>query len=134
MSENLDFKELPIGADLGTREIFIDKETVDNYAKIMQWDARELIDKLGIVPPGMTFSKQVGSGFEKVPGQYVAIWAKSEHEFFKPLKIGSKIFIHGKIVDKYVKRGKNYQVSEFETLDESGNVLLKSRETGIRIE
>ncbi len=72
--------------------------------------------------------------FAKFPELKSAIWAKSEHEFLKPFRIGSKIRIRGRIIDKFIKRGKFYKVAEFETLDENGDVILRSRETGINVE
>jgi len=72
--------------------------------------------------------------FKTFPELRAAIWAKSEHEFLKPMKVGSKIFVRGKITDKYVKRGRNYVVSEFETVDEAGEVLLRSHETSVHLD
>jgi hypothetical protein len=63
-----------------------------------------------------------------------SIWAKSEHEFIKPIKIGSKVTIRGKIIEKFEKRGRNYVISEYETVDENGEVLLRSWETGLYVE
>jgi acyl dehydratase len=72
--------------------------------------------------------------FEKFPSLKAAIWAKSEHEFIRPMKVGSKVFVRGKVTDKYIKRGREYVVTEFEAVDEHGEVLLISRETGINVE
>ena len=134
MSEGSGFDKITIGMDLGTKEMTIDRETVDNYIKLVQWEARELTDKLGIVPPGMTTSGNAKMELGAFAGARAAIWAKSEREFLKPLKIGNKIFIRGKVVDKYVKRDRNYVVAEFETRDDTGDILCRSRETAIRID
>jgi acyl-CoA thioesterase FadM len=72
--------------------------------------------------------------FAALPEMRVSIWAKSEHQFLRPMKLGSKITIRGRIVDKYTKRGRNYIVSELETVDEAGEVLMRSRETGVYVE
>ena len=57
------------------------------------------------------------------------MWAKSEHEYFQPIRLGSKIIKKGRIVDKYTKRGRDYFVTEVETFDEKGTLLFRSRET-----
>ncbi len=134
MSAKSDFEAIPIGLDLGTVEVALDEDTVNDSLRLVQWEARELLDKLHIAPPGVTIVQHPRMRFAKFPNLRAAIWAKSEHEFLKPMKIGSKVFIRGKIVDKYVKRGRNYVVSEFETVDETGEVVLRSRETGIHLE
>jgi hypothetical protein len=39
------------------------------------------------------------------------------------MKLGCKIYLHVKIVDKYIKRGRNYMVADYETIDETGEDL-----------
>ena len=134
MSEKLDFEAIPIGMDLGTIEMTLDENTVNDRLKLVQWESRELVDKLRVAPPGMGIVQHPMMKYMKFPDLRASIWAKSEHEFLKPMKVGSKIFIHGKIVDKYVKQGRNYVVFEFETVDEAGEMLLRSRETSIHID
>jgi len=134
MSLESDFEALPIGFDLGEWEMNLDEKTINSYADLMQWQAREVIDKLHFAPPGTSINRHPRMQFAKFTNLRSAIWAKSEHEFLKPFKIGTKIFIRGKIVDKFIKRGRFYKVAEFETLDENGEVLMRSRETGINVE
>lgn len=134
MSEKSDFEAIPVGLDLGILAMTLSEDNVNRRVELVQWQSRELIDKLHVAPPGISIVQHARMKFAKLPDLQAAIWAKSEHEFIKPMKIGSKIFIRGKIVDKYVKRGRNYVVSEFETVDEAGDVLLKSRETSVHVE
>lgn len=134
MSEKSDFEDIPVGLDLGTVEMTLDENTVSGRVGLVQWEARELMDKFRIAPPGLSIDQHPRMRFAKFPDLHAAIWAKSEHEFLKPMRIGSKIFIRGKVVDKYVKRGRNYVVSEFETFNEAGELLLRSRETGVHVE
>ena len=134
MSLESDFEAIPIGFDLGEWEMILDEETINTYADRMQWKAREVIDKLHCAPPGTSIGMHPRMQFAKFTKLKSAIWAKSEHEFLKPFKMGTKLRIRGKIVDKFVKRGRFYKVAEFEALDENGEVLMRSRETGINVE
>lgn len=134
MSAKSDFEAIPVGLDMGTVEMTLDEDTVNERLGLVQWEAGELVDKLHLAPPGISIVQHAMMKFMKLPDMKAGIWARSEHEFLKPMKIGSKIFIRGKIVDKYVKRGRNYLVSEFETVDEAGEVLLRSRETSVYVE
>lgn len=134
MSEKSGFEAIPIGLEVGPMEMTLDEETVKERVGLAQWEDRELMDKHHITPPGITIVQHPRMKFMALPEMSVSIWAKSEHEFLKPMKIGSKIFIRGKVVDKYVKRGRNYVVTDYETVDENGEVLLRSRETGIYVE
>ena len=115
-------------------ELTLDEHSVGERAELVQWADRELMDKRHLAPPGMTIVEHARMKFAVLPEMNVSIWAKSEHEFLKPMKIGSKIFIRGRVVDKYVKRGRQYVVTEYETIDEAGEKLLRSRETGVYVE
>ena len=134
MSEQSGFEAIPIGLEMGPMEMTLDEDTVRGRVGLVQWEASELMDKLHIAPPGVSIVQHARMKFMALPDMRVSIWAKSEHEFLKPMKVGSKIFIRGRVVDKYVKRGRNYVVCEYETVDEAGEVLLRSRETGVYVE
>ena len=133
MGSQENYEAIPIGMDLGTSEITLDEETVKDKTELVQWQMKGLSGK-GFVPPGITISQHARMNFAALPEMKVSIWAKSEHDFLKPMKLGAKIFLHGTIVDKYVKRGRNYMVADYETIDEAGEVLMRSRETGIYVE
>jgi hypothetical protein len=133
MGSQENYEAIPVGMDLGTFEITLDEKMVKDVTELVKWQSKGLVEK-GFLPPGITISQHARMHFAALPEMRVSIWAKSEHEFLKPMKLGSKIFIHGKIVDKYVKRGRNYMVADYETVDEAGEVLMRSRETGIYVE
>jgi hypothetical protein len=50
------------------------------------------------------------------------------------MKVGSRVYIRGKVIEKYVKRDRNYVVANYETVDEDGEVLMKSHETSVYVE
>jgi len=133
MGSQENYEAIPIGMDLGTFEMTLDEETIKDRTELAQWQSKGLVGK-GFLPPGITISQHARMNFAALPEMKVSIWAKSEHEFLKPMKLGGKIFIHGRVVDKYVKRGRNYMVADYETVDEAGEVLMRSRETGIYVE
>jgi len=134
MSEKSGFDAIPIGLEMGPFEMTLDDDMVTERVNLVQWENEEPLEKFNVTPPGLTISQHARMKFMALPEMRVSIWAKSEQEFIKPMKKGSKIFIRGRIVDKYTKRGRNYLVSDYETVDEDGDILLRSRETGIYVE
>lgn len=134
MREKSGWESLPIGLEMGPLEIVLDNGTIKERVELVQWENREPLDKFGVTPPGITIANHARMKFMAWPDLRASIWAKSEHEFLKPMKVGSRIFIRGKIVDKYVKRDRNYVVADYETVDEDGEVLMKSRETAVYVE
>ncbi|HTE14628.1 MAG TPA: MaoC family dehydratase [Burkholderiales bacterium] len=56
--------------------------------------------------------------------------AKMQYEFLQPIRVGMRVRTHGKLIDKYEKRGRHYMVTEFATRDEeSGTVLVRGQFT-----
>jgi len=92
------------------------------------------VAELNAAPPGITINEHARMNFRGGAKLKAAIWAKFEHEFIRAFKIGAKVYIRGKGVDKYIKNGRPCLVSEFETMDANGNLLMKSRETGLIVE
>ena len=56
-----------------------------------------------------------------------AFHAKQEFEFINPHRIGKKVTITGKLVDRYVKRGRDYFVSEYLVIDKDGTEIIRMR-------
>ena len=133
MNEISDFDSIPVGFEMGPLELLLDRNMVDEHMANVQWNAGDIVEKYGYAPPGMTVIHHAKMKFQARPDLKAAIWAKTEHEFIKPMEIGARITIRGIVVDKYVKRGRNYLVTEYETRDENGELLMKSRETGLHL-
>ena len=129
----IDYETLEIGHDLGTLEMVLDEKAIGDRVNLVGWQDSRPVEQ-GLAPPGITIWQHARMKFGALPQMRVSIWAKSEHEFLKPMKIGDKVTIRGRIVDKYTKRGRNYMVTELETRDETGEVLMRSRETGVWVE
>ena len=128
------YETIQIGFELNSIELELDEDTVNTGVEIVRWEGLKMMEEKGILPPGLTIANHARMQFNTFPDLKAGIWAKSEHAFIKPLTAGAKIFIRGKIIDKYQKRGKKYVVGEFETRDENGDVLMRSRETSVYIE
>ena len=56
--------------------------------------------------------------------------AKMQFEFIEPARVGMRVRTHGKVIDKYERRGRHYMVTEFETREEgTGKVLARGQFT-----
>ena len=134
MKEKSGFEAFSVGKEMVPFEMTLDEDTVNERVGLVQWEAGEVMEKFHMAPPGISIVHHARMKFMTFSDLRASIWAKSEHEFLKPMKIGSKIFIRGKIVETYVKRARYYVVTEYETVDEAREVLLRSRETGVYVE
>jgi hypothetical protein len=128
------YEDIPIGMKLGPMEIDMSEQAVRQRVDLVQWEDRESFEKLGIAQPGLTIVNHARLKFMCLPANKSSIWAKSEHEFIRPFKVGGKVILQGIVTEKYTKRNRKYLVCEYETRDEAGELLMKSRETGVYVE
>lgn len=90
MNQNTLFESIRIGLDLGTWEIPLDKEAIRERARIIQWQGSEVIEHSGFAPPGTSIEIHPRMEFAKFLSLKAAIRDKSEHEFFKPMRVGKE--------------------------------------------
>jgi len=134
MNEIKGYEDIPIGMEMGPLELTMDDTFFDERMVSIQWLNNAPLKSQELMPPGITIVNHAKMKFMALPNMKASIWAKSEHEFIKPIKYGSKVTIRGKVIEKFEKRGRNYVISEYETVDENGDLLLRSWETGLYVE
>ena len=71
------------------------------------------------------------------PGNHRAVFfglhAKMQFEFLEPIRVGMRVRSRGRVIDKYVRRGKQYMVTEYVTEDEAGTPLVRGQFTQMLI-
>ena len=58
-----------------------------------------------------------------------ALHTSQEFDFISPLRIGKKIIITGKLVERYHRRGRDSFVAEYLAVDEDGAEIVRMRRT-----
>lgn len=113
------YDDVQIGEELGSYEYVLTQEMLDSFrASVQDPDAcfPTLAVKHDATALNMVYDDQVGG-----------VNAGNEVEFFNPPIVGKKIFVKGKIHDKYLRRDKPYMVIEATAVDEDGRMLERLR-------
>ncbi|MCY4366639.1 MAG: hypothetical protein OXE17_10510 [Chloroflexi bacterium] len=113
------YDNIEIGEELGSYEYVLTQEMLDNFrASVQDPDAcfPTLAVKHDATALNMVYDDQTGG-----------VNAGNEVEFFNPPIVGKKIFVKGKIHDKYLRRDKPYMVIEATAVDEDGRMLERLR-------
>lgn len=113
------YDDIQIGEELGSYEYVLTQEMLDNFrASVEDPDAcfPTLAVKHDATALNMVYDDQVGG-----------VNAGNEVEFFNPPIVGKKIFVTGRIHDKYLRRDKPYMVIEATAVDEDGRMLERLR-------
>jgi acyl dehydratase len=118
----LNYEDVTVGEEFMSDDFLIKPEDVDTFAYAVDdhspWYFKESPFGGTITPPTLLGNQALLMRHSKyiVPA---GLHAKMQFEFVEPLRVGMRVRTHGKIIDKYERRGRHYMVTQFETRDES---------------
>jgi acyl dehydratase len=64
---------------------------------------------------------------------HAGLHAKMEFSFLEPVRPGMRVRTRGRVIDKYIRRGRQYMVTEYVTEDETGTPLVRGQFTQMLI-
>lgn len=130
MSKHIPFDSIIVGEALGPVDYPADEDAVEQYCN--DWKDRNPIyledSPFGgpVVPPafraGLDSFRLLATRYDS----HATVGVKTAHEFVNPAKVGKRLITSGKVADKYIKRGIEYVVVEYSTVDEDGVEIRRS--------
>ena len=130
---------MEVGEEFGPVEVVVDDQKIKSFAyAVDDYDPAFFVGK----PKGQRIGHPVvlcndllrapHSKYDPHTGSGTSLHAKQEFEVFKPVRLGQKVIVTGRFVDKYIRREKPYIVFEAEARDEDGELVLRGRSTQMR--
>lgn len=127
------FEDIQIGQSLGEMEWQITNELIDLQCQLDQdFDPMyfpQITDSKRVAPPSITYRppRWLFSRAYNVRGLFVR-W---ENEMFREIQPNTMIKVTGAIVDKYVKKDREFVVYQAEGQDGDGNLVFRSKRTHV---
>lgn len=124
------YETVEVGEQLGPVEYELTEEEMASYLERVQdsGEALESPDGKRAAPPEITsgdYTKVLATKYSA----YDVIHTRASHQFKKAITPPVKLTASGTIIDKYIRRGREYLVIETVTRDESGDEVVRSRNT-----
>ena len=113
------YDQVEIGEELGSYEYVMTQEMLDTF--------RTSIDDPEATFPTLAVKHDATALNMVYDDTTGGVNAGNEVEFFNPPIPGKKIFVTGRIADKYLRRDKPYLVIEATAVDEDGRLLERLR-------
>lgn len=130
--KELTYENLQVGEEFFSGEHVVTPEDIETYAFAVDdhhpWFFDDSPFGGPIAPPTLLGNQALRLRSTK----YVVrggLHAKQEFEFLQPIRPGMRVRTKGKLTDKYERRGKQYMVTEFVTIDEHGTELVRGKFT-----
>ncbi len=120
-----------VGRDYGGREVEITPEVVRHYAEAVgdenPWYSGDSTFG-GPVAPALILHSEVYRDISwYLPNIYGNLHAKQEWELFQHVMVGDTLTTRSLIVDRYVKRDRDYVVNEITCFGSDGRIVSRSR-------
>ena len=123
--------DIPVGLDLGSHEYEISPELAAAYMAGVDdhhdWYTSESPFGAAVAPALLLHSEVYRFANWYLPNIYGNLHARQEWELFAPMSIGSTVTTHSTIVDRYVKRGRDYVVNEIQVFANDGSLVCRGR-------
>lgn len=121
-----------IGEELGPAVVEVDDHAIKSFAFCQddyhQWylDASPFGER--IAHPGLLANELLLIYYHQYrQEESFSIHARERLEFHRPVRMGERVTIRGRYVDKYQRRGKGYVVIEADARDADGQLLVSHR-------
>lgn len=123
--------DIPVGLDLGGHEYEITPELVREYSDGVD-DHHAWYTGVspfgGPAAPALILHSEVYKfGGWYLPNVWGNLHARQEFEQFAPIMAGDRVSTRSTIIDRYVKRGRDYVVNEVQVLSSDGRLLSRGR-------
>lgn len=123
-----------VGDELGSREILIKRDLVERIAwandDYNPWYMERSPFGGRIAPPAVLslYDAEVFYGYYAYPPGG-SLFAKEEFEYLKPVKVGKKYRMSGKLLERYRRKGRDFFVAGFSVTDENGVEVMRLKKT-----
>jgi hypothetical protein len=123
--------ELQVGADLGAHEYEITPELVAEYAAGLddhhEWYTGGSPFGGPVAPAIILHSEVYRFARWYLPNVYGNLHARQEWELFAPIMVSDTVTTRATIVDRYIKRNRDYVVNEAQVFGPDGRLLCRGR-------
>ena len=125
--------ERPREADLNPIEVVLTPEMVRRWTEATDdpnpWHSEHSPVDSPIIPPALLFGLAIklryDSGILSWPEGDDAVQVQYNMQTFRPIKVGEKLKVTGKLVGRYEKREREYFVWDIRFLDEAGEEVAR---------
>lgn len=134
MKKKLSYQNIEVGEELGKKEVLITDEMIRACADAIEtkhpWYFEDSPFGGRIAPPTI-FDNDTLRMLDENYDRFGSIHTRQVWEFKNPAKLGKRITLNARIIDKYIKRGRGYVTMELEAVDEDGLEICRGKHTSL---
>ena len=134
MKKKFGYETIEVGEELGRKEVLITDEMIRVCVGAIEskhpWYLEDSPFGGRITPPTI-FDNETLKMLDEKYERFGSIHAKQEWEFKNPARLGKKVALTVRVIDKYTKRGRGWIVMELVAVDEDGQDICRGKHTSL---
>ncbi|MEE8075211.1 MAG: MaoC family dehydratase N-terminal domain-containing protein [Candidatus Binatia bacterium] len=134
MKKKLNYQNIEVGEELGKKEVLITDEMIQACANAIEskhpWYFEDSPFGGRIAPPTI-FDNDTLRMLDEKYHRFGSIHTRQIWDFKNPAKLGKRITLSARIIDKYIKRGRGYLTMELAAIDEDGLEICRGWHTSL---
>ena len=134
MRKTFDYETIEIGEILGQKDVLITDEMVQTSAHAIESTRPWYYEGSpfgGRIAPPTIFDNDTLNILDEKYQRFGSIHAKQAWEFKNPLRVGQRVSLTVKVIDKYIKRERPYLIMELVAIDADGVEICRSVHTSL---
>ena len=134
MKKKFSYETIEVGEELGRKDVLITDEMIRACAHVIEskhpWYYEDSPFGGRIAPPTI-FDNDTLNILDEKYARFGSIHAKQAWEFKNPARLGKRVTLTMRVVDKHVKRGKGWIIMELLAVDEDGLEICRGKHTSL---
>lgn len=134
MKKKFTYETVRVGEELGRKEILITDEMIRVCADAIESPHRWYFEDSpfgGRIAPPTIFDNDTLRMLDENYERFGSIHAKQAWEFTNPARLGKKVTVTVRLIEKYIKRDRPWIVMELLAVDEDGLEVCRGRHTSL---
>lgn len=134
MKKKLIYQNLVVGEELGKKEVLITDEMIQACANAIESKHPWYFEGSpfgGCIAPPTIFDNDTLRMLDEKYDRFGSIHAKQVWEFKNPARLGRKVTLNVRIIDKVIKRERGYVTMELVAVDEDGLEICRGKHTSL---
>ena len=134
MKKKFSYETIEVGEELSRKEVLITEELIAACARVIEsqhsWYFKNSPFGGRIAPPTI-FDNDTLNALDEKYARFGSIHAKQAWEFKNPARLGKRVTVTVRVVDKYVKRGRGWIIMDLAAVDEDGLEICRGKHTSL---
>lgn len=134
MKKKFSYETIEVGEELGRKEVLITEKKIRECAQVIESKHPWYFENSpfgGRIAPPTIFDNDTLNMLDEKYARFGSIHAKQAWEFKNPARLGKRVTLTVRVINKYVKRDRGWIIMDLVAVDEDGLEICRGKHTSL---